>query len=60
LVCTTTALVVAQWIAPGGLVAELAALTAANLVAAVFRFALLRAWIFPSGRRAADSLEVSS
>ena len=60
LVCTTTALVVAQWIAPGRLVAELAALTAANLVAAIFRFALLRAWIFPSGRRAADSLEVSS
>jgi len=60
LVCTTTALVVAQWIAPGGLVAELAALTAANLVAAVFRFALLRAWIFPSAHRGADSVEVSS
>jgi glycosyltransferase involved in cell wall biosynthesis len=60
LACTTTALVVAQWIAPGVLFAELAALTAANLVAAVFRFALLRAWIFPSAHRGADSVEVSS
>jgi glycosyltransferase involved in cell wall biosynthesis len=57
---TTTALVVAQWLFPGALVAELIALTAANLVAAIFRFALLRAWIFPSAGRGADHLEVSS
>jgi len=41
-------------------VAQLVALTAANLVAAVFRFALLRAWIFPSARRGAEHLEMSS
>jgi hypothetical protein len=42
---------VAQWIAPGLLVAQLIALTVANLIAAVFRFAVLRAWIFrPSVR----------
>jgi glycosyltransferase involved in cell wall biosynthesis len=60
LVCTTTALVVAGWIAPGALMVELVALTAANLVAAIFRFALLRTWIFPSAGRGAHRLEVSS
>ena len=60
LVCTTTALVVAQQVAPSVLLAELVALTVANLVAAVFRFALLRAWIFPSARRGVEHLEVSS
>ena len=60
MVCTTAALAVAQWLAPGALAAQLVALTAANLVAAVFRFALLRAWIFPSARRGAEHLEMSS
>ena len=60
MVCTTAALAVAQWLAPDVLVAQLVALTAANLVAAVFRFALLRAWIFPSARRGAEHLEMSS
>ena len=60
MVCTTAALAVAQWLAPGVLAAQLVALTAANLVASVFRFALLRAWIFPSARRGAEHLEMSS
>ena len=52
---TTLGLVVAQWLAPSALLAELAALTVANVVAAVFRFAVLRAWIFrPSARTAAE------
>jgi putative flippase GtrA len=47
---TTLGLVVADWIAPSALLAELVALTVANALAAVFRFAVLRAWIFrPSG-----------
>ena len=57
---TTLGLLVAQWVAPGALVAELVAITVANLVAAVFRFAVLRAWIFrPSARAGAGPLEVS-
>ena len=60
LVCTTAALVVVQWAAGDVLAAELIALSVANLVAAVFRFALLRAWIFPSARHGAEQLEVSS
>jgi hypothetical protein len=57
---TTLGLVVAEWIAPGALVAQLIALTVANLIAAVFRFAVLRAWIFrPSARVGAGSLEVA-
>jgi glycosyltransferase involved in cell wall biosynthesis len=59
LACTTAALVVAQWLVPDVLVVELVALTAANLVAALFRFALLRTWIFPSAPRGAAHLEVS-
>ncbi len=43
---TTLALVVAGWAAPGALVPELIALTAANGLAAVFRFTALRSWIF--------------
>jgi putative flippase GtrA len=43
---TTLGLVVAQWVAPSALLAELVALTVANVIAAVFRFAVLRAWIF--------------
>jgi putative flippase GtrA len=54
LVCTTAGLLVAHWAAPGSLLWELVALTAANAVAAVFRFSVLRAWIFrPSARPAA-------
>jgi glycosyltransferase involved in cell wall biosynthesis len=59
---TTLGLVVAQWVAPGALLAELIALTVANVVAAVFRFAVLRAWIFrPSARAGAGggAVEVS-
>ena len=57
---TTLGLVVAQWVAPGALVPELVAITVANMVAAVFRFAVLRAWIFrPSARPGADPMEVS-
>ncbi len=57
---TTLGLVVAQWVAPSALLAELVALTVANLIAAVFRFAVLRAWIFrPSARAGAGPLEVS-
>jgi len=48
---TTLGLVVAQLLAPSALVPQLVALTIANLLAAVFRFAVLRAWIFrPSAR----------
>jgi putative flippase GtrA len=51
LACTTAALLVVQWAAGGALAWELVALTAANAVAAVFRFSVLRAWIFrPSAR----------
>jgi glycosyltransferase involved in cell wall biosynthesis len=61
---TSLGLVVAQWMAPGALVAELVAITVANAVAAAFRFAVLRAWIFrPSVRLGArpgpESMEVS-
>jgi putative flippase GtrA len=57
---TTLGLVVAQWIAPSALVAQLVALTVANLIAAVFRFAVLRAWIFrPSARAGAGTMEVA-
>ena len=57
---TTLGLLVAQWVAPGALVAELVAITVANVVAAVFRFAVLRAWVFrPSARPGADPMEMS-
>ncbi len=58
---TTLGLVVAQWAAPGLLIAELAAIAVANLAAAVFRFSVLRAWIFrPTGHAGADPLEAFS
>jgi glycosyltransferase involved in cell wall biosynthesis len=61
LALTTLGLVVAQWLAPASLMAELVAITVANLAAAVFRFAVLRAWIFrPTARVGADPLEASS
>ena len=48
---TSLGLVVAQWIAPSVLLVQLVTLTAANLLAAAVRFAVLRAWIFrPSTR----------
>lgn len=48
---TSLGLVVAEWLAPSVLLAQLVALTVANLVAATIRFAVLRAWIFrPSSR----------
>jgi glycosyltransferase involved in cell wall biosynthesis len=60
LACTTLGLVVAQWAAPGALLPELLAITVANMIAAVFRFAVLRAWIFrPSARSGADAMEES-
>ena len=58
---TTLALLVAQWLAPSALLPELVAITVANLVAAVFRFAVLRAWIFRPGTGAgAHPMEESS
>jgi putative flippase GtrA len=57
---TTVALLLAQWVAPGALLVELVALTVANVIAAVFRFAVLRAWIFrPSAPPGADHMEAS-
>jgi glycosyltransferase involved in cell wall biosynthesis len=57
---TTLGLVVAQWLAPASLIAELVAITLANLAAAVFRFAVLRAWIFrPTTHAGANHLEAS-
>ena len=47
---TTLGLVVAQWMAPSVLLAELVALTVANVVAAVFRFAVLRGVDLPPER----------
>ena len=57
---TTLGLLVAQLVAPGALLPELVAITMANLAAAVFRFAVLRAWIFrPCAPKGAESLEMS-
>jgi glycosyltransferase involved in cell wall biosynthesis len=57
---TTLGLVVAQWLDPSALLAEVVALTVANVVAAVFRFAVLRAWIFrPSARTGAGPMELT-
>ncbi len=59
---TSLGLVVAQWLAPSVLLAEVIAITVANAFAAVVRFAVLRAWIFrPSVRtpRAPESTEES-
>jgi glycosyltransferase involved in cell wall biosynthesis len=60
LACTTLALLAAEALAPGALLPELVAITVANLAAAVFRFAVLRAWIFrPCARPGARPLETS-
>jgi glycosyltransferase involved in cell wall biosynthesis len=58
LALTTLGLVVAQWFAPGVLVVELAALAAANAFAALFRFAVLRAWIFRPRLRGGSDLDL--
>jgi glycosyltransferase involved in cell wall biosynthesis len=48
---TTAGLLIVHWVAAGSLFWELVALAVANAVAAVFRFSVLRAWIFrPSAR----------
>ena len=52
LALTSLGLVVAQWIAPSVLLVQLVTLTAANLLAAAVRFAVLRAWIFRPSTRA--------
>jgi glycosyltransferase involved in cell wall biosynthesis len=61
LALTTGALLITGVVASGSLVAELIAITVANAVAAVFRFGVLRAWIFrPRGMSTpAPSLEVA-
>lgn len=46
LALTTFGLLVADLVAPGALVPQIVAITVANAVAAVFRFTVLRAWIF--------------
>jgi putative flippase GtrA len=43
---TTLALLLAGLIAPGAILPEVVGITAANAVAAIFRFTVLRAWIF--------------
>ena len=54
---TTLGLLVAQWLAPGAVLPELVAISVANLIAAVFRFAVLRGWIFrPEGSTRADPM----
>jgi len=59
---TTGALLIAGAVTSGSLVVELIALTAANAVAAIFRFSVLRAWVFRPRALAnpAPILEVSS
>jgi hypothetical protein len=60
LALTSGALLVAGWVASGSLVVELIAITVANAVAAIFRFSVLRAWIFRSrALTPGPSLEVS-
>jgi putative flippase GtrA len=57
---TTLGLLVAQLVVPSALLPELVAITLANLAAAVFRFAVLRAWIFrPCARAGVQPLELS-
>jgi putative flippase GtrA len=46
LALTTGALLIASVMTSGSLVAELIAITVANAVAAIFRFSVLRAWVF--------------
>jgi hypothetical protein len=46
LALTTGALLVASVVTSGSLAVELFAITVANAVAAIFRFSVLRAWVF--------------
>jgi glycosyltransferase involved in cell wall biosynthesis len=46
LALTTGALLIADAVTSGSLVVELVAITVANAVAAIFRFSVLRAWVF--------------
>jgi putative flippase GtrA len=61
LALTTGALLVAGVLTSGSLLAELVAITVANAVAAIFRFGVLRAWVFRPRPLAnpAPTLEVS-
>jgi putative flippase GtrA len=59
LALTTLALLVAGWVAPGALLAELGALAVANAFAATVRFSVLRAWIFRPRLAPAPLMEVS-
>jgi putative flippase GtrA len=61
LALTTGALLVAGVVWSGALAPELVAITAANAVAAIFRFSVLRAWVFRPRAlpNPAPSLEVS-
>lgn len=61
LALTTGALLLAGALTSGSLVIELIAITVANAVAAVFRFSILRAWVFRSRAltNSAPVLEVS-
>jgi putative flippase GtrA len=59
LALTTLALLVASWVAPGALLAELGALAVANAFAATVRFSVLRAWIFRPCLTPASLMEVS-
>jgi glycosyltransferase involved in cell wall biosynthesis len=52
---TTAGLLIVHWVAAGSLFWELVTLTVANAVAAVFRFSVLRAWIFRPGARPSAS-----
>jgi putative flippase GtrA len=62
LALTTGALLIAGAMTSGSLIAELIAITVANAVAAIFRFSVLRAWVFRPRALAhpALNLEVSS
>ena len=61
LALTTGALLIAGVLWSGALAPELVAITAANAVAAIFRFSVLRAWVFRSRAltNPAPTLEVS-
>ena len=60
LALTTLALLIAGLIAPGALLPEVLAITVANAVAAIFRFTVLRAWVFrPRPDDRTTPLEVS-
>jgi putative flippase GtrA len=61
LALTTGALLIAGVVWSGALLPELVAITVANAAAAIFRFSVLRAWVFRPGRPAdpAPILEVS-